>query len=74
MKHTAAAGGQPAAAAMLAQRPNETRVRGAGPARKTFLRPKTCKAPHPLQPIVRPRVRVGKSTLADSRQVTGFQK
>ena len=46
---------RPAAAAMLAQRPNDARVRGAGPARKTFLRPKACKAPHPLQPIVRPR-------------------
>jgi hypothetical protein len=47
----------PAAAAMLAQRPNDTRVRGAGPARKTFIAPKACKAPHPLQPIVRPRPR-----------------
>jgi hypothetical protein len=37
----------------LASRPNDTRVRGAGPARKTFMRPKVCKAPHPLQPIVR---------------------
>ena len=25
---------------------------GEGPARKTLLRPKPCKAPHPLQPIV----------------------
>jgi hypothetical protein len=33
------------------QRPNDTRVRGAGPARKTVIRPKACKAPHPLQPI-----------------------
>jgi hypothetical protein len=31
------------------------RVRGAGPERKTFVRTKACKAPHPLQPIVRPR-------------------
>jgi hypothetical protein len=38
-----------------ARTPNDTRVRGAGPARKTFLRPKACTAPHPLQPIVRPR-------------------
>ena len=38
---------------MLTERPNDTRVRGAGPARKTFLRLKACKAPHPLQPIVR---------------------
>ena len=45
----------PAAAAMLAQRPNDARVRGARPARKTFVAPKACKAPHPLQPIVRPR-------------------
>jgi hypothetical protein len=44
-----------AAAAMRVQRPNDTRVRGAGPARKTFLRPKACKAPHPLQPLVRRR-------------------
>ena len=29
------------------------RVRGAGPPRKTFIAPKACKAPHPLQPIVR---------------------
>jgi len=39
------------------ERPDDTRVRGAGPARKTFVRPKACKAPHPLQPIVRPRRR-----------------
>jgi hypothetical protein len=45
---------KPAAAAMLVQRPNAPRVSGAGPARKTFIRPKACKAPHPLQPIVRP--------------------
>ncbi len=58
MKHTAAAGAIPAAAAMLAQRPNDARVSGAGPARKTFIRPRACKAPHPLQPIVRPRRRL----------------
>jgi hypothetical protein len=39
------------------QAPNDTRVRGAGPPRKTFVRPKACKAPHPLQPIVRPPCR-----------------
>jgi len=33
--------------------PNDTRVRGAGPTRKTPVRPKACQAPHPLQPIVR---------------------
>jgi hypothetical protein len=38
---------------MRAQRPNDARVRGAGPPRKTFIAPKACKAPHPLQPIVR---------------------
>jgi hypothetical protein len=38
----------------LVQRPNDTRVRGAGPARRAFLQLKACKAPHPLQPIVRP--------------------
>ena len=26
----------------------------AGPTHKAFIRPKLCKAPHPLQPIVRP--------------------
>jgi hypothetical protein len=51
--------GSPAAAAMSAQQPNDTRVRGAGPARKTFVGPKACKTPHPLQPIVRPRLRAG---------------
>ena len=35
---------------------NDTRVRGAGPSRKPFVRLKTCPAPHPLQPIVRPRI------------------
>jgi hypothetical protein len=40
-------------AAMLAQRPNDARVSGAGPPRKTFFHPRLCKAPHPLQPIVR---------------------
>jgi hypothetical protein len=35
--------------------PNDTRTRGAEPVRKPFRRPKICKAPHPLQPIVRPR-------------------
>jgi hypothetical protein len=44
-------------AAMLAQRPNDTRVSGAGPPRKPVLRLKACKAPHPLQPIVRLRPR-----------------
>ena len=43
----------PAAAAMFVQRPNASRVRGAGPPRKLILRPKACAAPHPLQPIVR---------------------
>jgi hypothetical protein len=38
------------------ERPNDTRVSGAGPSRKTFITPKTCKAPHPLQPIVRRRI------------------
>ena len=33
--------------------PNDSRVRGAGPAHETFVRPKTWTAPHPLQPIVR---------------------
>jgi hypothetical protein len=33
--------------------PTDTRVRGAGPARKTFVAPKAWTAPHPLQPIVR---------------------
>ena len=28
---------------------------GAGPGRKPSIQPKTCPAPHPLQPIVRPR-------------------
>ena len=36
--------------------PNDARVRGAGPARKTFVRPKACPAPNPLQPIVRPQL------------------
>jgi hypothetical protein len=36
--------------------PNDTRVRGAGPERKIFVsHTKACKAPHPLQPIVRRR-------------------
>ena len=43
-------------------RPNDARVRGAGPARKPFVGLKACKAPHPLQPIVRPRLRVPLST------------
>ena len=42
----------PAAAAMLAQRPHDARVSGAGPRERLRLRPK-CEAPHPLQPIVR---------------------
>jgi hypothetical protein len=54
-EHPVGAGGSPAAAAMFAQRPNDARVRGAGPSRKAFLRLKGCKGPHPLQPIVRPR-------------------
>jgi hypothetical protein len=37
---------------MLAQRPNDTRVRGAGPPRKAFIATKACKAPHPLRAIV----------------------
>ncbi len=41
---------------MLAQPPNDARVSGAGPVRKTSLRANACKAPHPLQPIVRRRV------------------
>ena len=45
----------PAGSETLSKRPNDTRVRGAGPARKPLLCPKACKAPHPLQPIVRPR-------------------
>jgi hypothetical protein len=43
--------------------PNASRVRGAGPPRKTFIAPKACKAPHPLQPIVRPRSRQSRSVL-----------
>jgi Phage integrase, N-terminal SAM-like domain len=38
MKHTVAGERSPAAVAMLVQRPNAQRVRGAGPARKTFVR------------------------------------
>ena len=44
-----------AAAAMLAQRPNDTRVSGAGPPLKAVVHRKAWAAPHPLQPIVRPR-------------------
>jgi hypothetical protein len=36
------------------EQPNDTRVRGAGPPRKPLLQLKACKAPYPLQPIVRP--------------------
>lgn len=38
----------------LLQRPNDTRVRGAEPARKPVVG-ESMQAPHPLQPIVRPR-------------------
>jgi hypothetical protein len=40
---------------MSARPPNAPRVSGAGPSRKLSFHPKTCQAPHPLQPIVRPR-------------------
>jgi hypothetical protein len=54
--------------------PNDTRVRGAGPPRKTFLRPKVCKAPHPLQPIVRPPARVRVYCSAEATQVVRWRK
>src|SRR5688572_19788351 len=40
---------------MPAQRPDDTRVRGAGPTRKTGPQAESIPAPHPLQPIVRRR-------------------
>jgi hypothetical protein len=36
------------------KRPNDPRVRGAGPARKALSSAESMQAPHPLQPIVRP--------------------
>jgi hypothetical protein len=48
--------------------PNDTRVRGAGPPPKTFPSSKACKAPHPLQPIVRPRLRISGFSTRPSAQ------
>jgi hypothetical protein len=47
--------------------PNDARVSGAGPMRKTFIAPKACKAPHPLQPIVRPQRLVYRRVVVSTR-------
>ncbi|HEX8211700.1 MAG TPA: tyrosine-type recombinase/integrase [Longimicrobium sp.] len=54
---------------MFVQRLTATRVGCAGPAHKTFIRPETCKAPHPLQQALRATAipkRVGCHTLRHS--------